>query len=226
MQSLEILNPADHGNMRLKRDWRASHPFVRIVPSEFAAAAAACPLFFSKHRDTGAFYPGAALGFSPDDYLIDMPDDRPAFESAEAIREGFYATDDHISIDATHPRFAARDGAPIFEADGTPALALRRVQNALRTLIDGTPEADRFIAALLVHRLIEPVDIDLRFDDGERLSLQGLFTVSLDGLHRLDHAALLSLFNAGHLQLAYAMIGSLRQVDIFARRRNARLTQM
>ncbi|MFZ2995811.1 SapC family protein [Sphingobium sp.] len=226
MNSLETLDPAEHGQLRLKRDWRAPNHFVRIVPSEFAAAAVACPLFFSKHRDTGAFYPGAALGLGPDDYLIDLPDGKPAFESAEFIREGFYATEDHISIDADHPRFDKGDGARLFDDGGVPAVALRRIQNALRTLIQGTPEADQFIAALLAHRLIEPVDIDLRFDDGERLSLQGLFSISLDRLHRLDQTALTSLFSAGHLQLAYAMIGSLRQIDIFARRRNARLTQM
>ncbi|GLI96856.1 SapC family protein [Sphingobium sp. BS19] len=224
MDSLEILNPQIHGELRLQRDFPLSNHFVRIVPSEFAAAAVACPIFFSKHRETGAFYPGAALGLRPGELLVDRPDGKAAFESLESVREGFFATDDNISIDAAHSRFAAEDGHRLFEPDGAPAPALRRIQSALGALVVGTQEAEQFIAALLAHRLIEPLDISLSFDDGEKLSLQGLFTVSLDRLRRLDDASVLALFRAGHLQLAYTMIGSLQQVGILARRRNDRLT--
>jgi hypothetical protein len=70
--------------------------------------------------------------------------------------------------------------------------------------------------------LIEPIDISLTFADGERLSLQGLYTVSLDRLRDVDDAAALRLFRAGHLQLVYTMAGSLRHLGRFARVRNQR----
>ena len=84
-------------------------------------------------------------------------------------------------------------------------------------------ETDRFLAAMLADKLVEPVDITLSFDDGERLQLDGLYTISLDAIADLDDAAALRLFRAGHLQLAYAMAGSLRQVAVLAKRRNDRL---
>ena len=74
-------------------------------------------------------------------------------------------------------------------------------------------------------RLLEPIDISLRFDDGENLQLEGLYTVSLDSIGELDDSTALSLFRKGYLQLAYAMSGSLRQIPVLAHRRNQRLAE-
>jgi len=71
--------------------------------------------------------------------------------------------------------------------------------------------------------LVEPVDVDLSFDDGRTLSLAGLYTVSLDALGDLDDAAVLGLFRRGYLQLIYAMNGSLRQVSRLAKLRNDKI---
>jgi hypothetical protein len=79
-----------------------------------------------------------------------------------------------------------------------------------------------FIADLLDLKLIEPIDVSLSFEGGERLSLQGLYTVSLDRLRDVDDGAALRLFRAGHLQLAYTMATSLRQIARLARIRDRR----
>ena len=71
-------------------------------------------------------------------------------------------------------------------------------------------------------RLIEPIEISLRFDSAERLTLQGLYTVSLDRLRDIDDAAALRLFRAGHLQLAYSMAASLKHIPRLARLRERR----
>ena len=79
------------------------------------------------------------------------------------------------------------------------------------------------MAALLGARLIEPIDVSLSFDDGERLRLDGLYTVSRDALAELDDATALSLFRAGHLHHAYTLVNSLAQIALLAHRRNERL---
>jgi len=104
--------------------------------------------------------------------------------------------------------------------------ALRAVQKAIGGLMAGAAATDAFIAAMLAHSLIEPIDISLAFDDGETLRLDGLYTVSLDALSELPDAAVMGLFRAGHLQPAFALAGSLHHVALMARRRNARLTQI
>ena len=72
-------------------------------------------------------------------------------------------------------------------------------------------------------KLVEPIDISLSFDDGQKLSLQGLYTIGLDGLSELDDPTVVSLFRAGHLQLAYTVALSARQLPVMAARHNSRL---
>ena len=40
-----------------------------------------------------------------------------------------------------------------------------------------------FIRELLALKLIEPIDISLAFDDGQKIQLDGLYTVSRDALY-------------------------------------------
>jgi hypothetical protein len=54
------------------------------------------------------------------------------------------------------------------------------------------------------------------------MTLQGLYTVSLDRLRDLDDPTVVRLFREGHLQLAYTMTGSLRHVGRLAGLRQRR----
>lgn len=222
---LELLNARDHAGLR-QADFPAGGPhFVQIVAAEFAAAAATCPIFLTKNPDTGRFYAGAMFGFEPGENLLagDAPS-RQVFAPLDLERQGFFlAPGGAIAIDPGHPRFTAGHGARLFEADGQPSQALRRIQHVIAQLNTGVPETDAFIQALVARRLVEPINIDLSFDDGRSLSLDGLYTVSLDALAELEDAAVLELFRFGYLQLVYAMAGSLKQVSMLAHLRNERL---
>jgi len=222
---LEQLNATDHTGLRLG-DLPARRPhFVQIVVSEFATAAAACPIFLTKNAETGQFYAGAMFGFEPGENLLDATEaGARLFQPLDLERQGFFiGPEGAVLVEPGHPRFSTGRGAPLFEADGQPAQAARRVQQALARLQAGVRETDAFIQALLANKLVEPIDIDLSFDDGRSLSLGGLYTVSLDTLGELDDAAALDLFRTGRLQLAYAMAGSLKQLARLAALRNDRL---
>ncbi len=73
-------------------------------------------------------------------------------------------------------------------------------------------------------KLVEPIDISLEFDDGQRLSLDGLYTISRDNLNELTDSDTIALFRCGYLQAAITMSISLNQINVLARRRNNRLT--
>lgn len=225
MTDLELLNAERHAGLRLGDLPSGGPHFVQVVASEFVAAAAVCPIFLTKNAETGKFYAGAMFGFEPGENLLDGDGaGPPLFRPLDLERLGFFiAAEGAIAIDPAHPRFAAPQGAPLFEADGQGSPALRRIQHALARLNAGVPETDAFIQALVERGLVEPVDVDLSFDDGRTLSLAGLYTVSLDALGELDDAAVLDLFRRGYLQLIYAMNGSLRQVSRLAKLRNDKI---
>jgi hypothetical protein len=218
------LNQEEHGELMVRPAPRESRRFVEIVVSEFAAAAACCPVLFVKNPETGAFYAGAMFGFYEDAPLIGAEPGQPdPFVSLDRRRAGFYISGDHVAIDESNARFSRTEGEPLFHGDGTPAPALRGIQSVLTQLHQGKAETEAFIERMLGLRLIEPISVSLSFDDGQTLALQGLYTIGLDGLAELDDATVVSLFRAGHLQLAYTVALSARQIRIMAARHNARL---
>ena len=220
----EILNNEAHKALHMHATAGNHPPFVPVVLDEFPAAAALCPIFFSKDSETGEFYVGAMFGFQAGELLVEGADRRDAlFRPLDLQRQGFFISDENIAVDLAHPRFAKGATIPLFDEDGQPTEPMRRVQWALGQLKAGMEATQIFIRELLALKLIEPVDISLAFDDGQKLQLEGLYTITRDGLADLDDAQVLDLFRKGYLQAAYSITLSLNQVGVLARRRNERL---
>lgn len=224
MATLETLSPQRHDSLRVSKTPDATRHFAQIVADEFVPAMHDFPILFTKHPETGAFYAGVVMGLQPGENLSCVAGRLPGYRPADLERQGFFLVDETIAVDADHPAFADTGGEALFDADGEPSPALRRVQNALAVLQSGLAYTDAAIARLLEHRLIEPIDVNLSFDDGRHLRLDGLYTISLDCLHALPDSAVLDLFRNGDLQLAYAQTGSVRHLRRLAQRYNDRLT--
>jgi hypothetical protein len=220
---LELLNAEAHHALTVRPACGEGRHFVQIVPSELARLATRTPIALTKHPETGRFYLGAIYGFSPGENLL--LDDTGKLDGSVPLdweREAFFVEGDAIAIDSAHPRFAG-EGQRLFDADGDPTDALRRIQRALAGLHAGLTESETLIAALLAAKLIEPFDVSLSFDDGVKVHLEGLYTISRDALADLPDAELGALLRAGHLQAALAIADSLNQIPLLARRRNDRL---
>jgi hypothetical protein len=221
----EILNSADHGRLRIRASAAAIPHFVQIVLSEFRAAAACSPILLTKDATSGEFYAGALLGFKSGEALRRTLGQRGGFQPLNFVRDGFFISGEQVAIDRDNPRFSETEGEPLFDGDRQPTVHLRQVQRALRDLHDGLEKTRRFIQTLGALELIEPIDVSLRFDSGEQLTLQGLYTVSMDSLAATEEAEVLKLFRAGYLQLAYTMNVSLSQIAMLAHIRNSQLAQ-
>ena len=224
MANLEVLNTEAHRSLRLRRQSELPPHFVPIVVSEFATAAACCPILFAKNPENGRFYVGALFGFEPGENLVSAdPGAHRAFRPLELERQGFFISGENIAIDLDHPQISDKEGEPLFGDDGEPTNPMRRIQQALGLLASGNEATERFIETLVDLRLIEPIDISLRFDDGKKVQLDGLYTISLDSISELSDSDALALFRKGYLLLAYTVAGSLRQIPVLANRRNERL---
>lgn len=223
MTSHELLNPQDHAQLRLLPRTGMEPHFVEIVPSEFVAAAIACPILFSKDPGTGAFYAGAVLGLKPGEGALKSAEERGGFEPLNLQRDGFFISGERIAIDRANPRFSTTEGESLFDEAQQPSTSLRHVQRVLGQLHEGAKQSAALVRDLVSLKLLEPIDVSLSFDDGERLTLQGLYTVSRDSLRDLDDAQVLRLFRGGHLQLAYTIAGSINQLATLAHVRNRKL---
>jgi hypothetical protein len=221
----ELLASERHAALAMRRASAAGRHFVQVMPSEFAKVATRCPIVLTKHPETGRFYAGALLGLVPGENLVaDAVGAMDGIMPLDLEREGFFVVEQDIAVDLDHARFAAEEGElALFDAEGAPSAHLRRVQRALGLLHAGLAESEALMAALLGARLIEPIDVSLSFDDGEKLRLDGLYTVSRDALAELDDATVLGLYRAGHLHHAHTLVDSLAQIAVLAHRRNERL---
>jgi hypothetical protein len=223
MPDWQMLDSADHAALRLSRSGDGERHFAQIVADEFLKAAPYYPILFTKHPDTGAFYAGVVMGLEPGRNLMTAAGRLSDYRPADLERQGFFITDGQVVIDRDHAVFTAGEGQALFEPTGEAAPALRRVQQALHVLEQGLPATDAVIRRFLDHGLLEPIDVSMQFDDGRHLRLDGLYTVSLDALHALSDATVLTLFRSGDLQLAYAQTGSVRHLRTLGRIHNDRL---
>ena len=223
-EQLEILNSEVHRNLAMHPLVGAHPHMVQISLPEVEAAASCCPVMLAKSPETGRFAIVALFGFSPEEVLVEgAGTGNAAFLPLDLQRQGFFASDENIAVDLAHPRFAPGGTIPLFDAMGGPTDEMRLVQRAIGTLMGNAARTERFIADIVEARLVEPVDISLKFDDGQTVALNGLYTVSGDALADLDDTRIIRLFRDGTLAAALAIRASLRQIGQLARRRNERL---
>lgn len=216
----------------LKVDGRASaaygddRHFVQVNVNEFPLLVVHYPLFFSKDPNTGELYCGAMLGCKEGENLfLQQWEEREFYRPLILQRGPFYAQGPELAIDLDHPRVGAEGGKPLFTEYGQPTRYLQSIIWAFQDLKPGIETTKFFVARLLELNLIEPVDIDVEFEDGSTHKCVGLYTVNQETLSRLPDERVVELFRRGYLRLMHLMIASLKQFPVLARKKNGRLLE-
>lgn len=233
MTNIVLLNSQTHRTLRVQAAAAARYGdnqrFVPVIVAEFPHLVVHYPILLSKDAVTGAFYCGAMLGFDEGEnlFLKDV-EGHDGYRPLNLQRMPFYACGGDLAIDLDHPRVTAGEvpaahRQPVFTEQGEPSRYLRSILAAFGELTPGMERTRQFIDALVEHRLIEPVEFDLEFDDGTGLQVTGLYTIAQEALRELSDATAVELFRRGYLKLIYLMIASLKQVAVLAQRRNDRL---
>ena len=199
--------------------------FVQVIVGEFSDLLVHYPILFGKHRETGRFFCGAMLGFieGENQFLQDWRQDPEFYRPLSLQRGPFYVHGPELAIDLDDPRVGAESGQPLFTEQGQPSRYLQRIIWAFQDLQPGIEQTQIFIARLLELNLIEPIDIEVEFEDGTLRHCDGLYTINQESLSRLGDAVVVELFRRGYLALIYMMIDSLKQVRVMARTKNAHL---
>jgi hypothetical protein len=230
MSKIVLLDKEAHRS--LKVDGRASaaygddRHFVQVTVNEFPLLVVHYPVFFSKNANTGEFYCGAMLGFKEGENLfLQQWEEREFYRPLLLQRGPFYAQGPELAIDLDHPRVGAESGKPLFTEYGQPTRYLQSIIWAFQDLKAGIETSKFFVARLLELSLIEPVDIDVEFEDGSTHKCVGLYTVNQETLDRLPDEIVVELFRRGYLRLIHLMIASLKQFPVLARKKNGRLLE-
>jgi hypothetical protein len=225
MSNVVLLDSQSHRKLRVHAQAAAHYGdnqrFVAVVVNEFHALAMHYPILFSKDADTGQFYCGAMLGFDTGENLfLDEHRSLSAYRPLNLQRGPFLTAGSDLAIDLDHPRVASSGDQQLFTEGGEPSSYLQSIMGLMRDLRPGLERTRVFIDTLLGLKLIEPMTISARFDDGTNREFTGLYTVNRSQLQELADAAVVDLFRRGYLQLIYLMLASLDQVSALAQRKN------
>lgn len=198
---------------------------VLTFPTEYGDVQREYPIFFRKEAHTGEFQSIALLGFQPDEnlflegggwqatYVPGIMARGPfliGFQNQEVGGETRREPVVHVDLD--HPRISRTEGEPVFLPQGGNSRYLERIGTVLQGIHQGLAVSKAMFEAFIALELIEPVNVEIKFNAEEQFNLRGLYTISEERLRQLDGESLFKLNSTGFLQGAFLVIASLNNV--------------
>ncbi|OYU15068.1 MAG: multidrug transporter [Alphaproteobacteria bacterium PA4] len=235
MSNHQILNPADHGELRVLTGAGAALGDAvmacLVVPAEFRRLANDYPILFRKDDATGAFSALALFGFEPGENLyLDGAEwhalNRPLAMAVQPFLVGRSRDADapgQVHVDMEHPRVSQNgEGMRLFDAGGQPTPHVERIADMLGALDTGYRASGDYFAALARYDLIEPFSMDVTLDNGALHRLVGYHMIDDDRLAALEPGALAELHAEGHLLPTYMALASIGNLARLVRAKNRR----
>lgn len=230
MKNFEALSPSKHRDVRIMVDYidqpDAQTNSVPILVSELLLCGANYPLFLIKNSETGEFMCCALLGFAENENLFLHDGQWSATHIPLTFsRKPFHMTQESnlVYIDIDNPWVNRDRGERLFLDNGEFAPYMTEVIRKLERIAIGMDETQAFIRVLAKHDLIEPVKLDVTFDNDLSEKLNGLYTIKKQGISDLSNTELQQLHQTGALEGAYIMLHSLENVKALAKLKNKRL---
>lgn len=221
MSNLQLLRSDTHAQIRIcDQTLRISFGQLVMVPvvlSEFLKLCIHYPIVLAKAGDTGQFGCSALMGLKAGhNLLFDDPQWQPSYLPAQLRCQPLLLAptqqpdEFQVCIDTAHPAVNQSRGSPLYEA-GAEAEFLRTAKLALAELAQGQQATGEFVDQLQTLDLLVPLQLALRAD-GERTTVNGLYSVDQQKLEALTDDQLLQLQRRGYLHWIYTLLASQSQI--------------
>ena len=242
MARYELLNNVAHKDLRIVTGFgRAFGDEVGMVPAfptEFAELQREYPIFLRRERDGGQWQAVTLLGFEANENLF-LREGRwnagylPGYVARgpfligfqEQTVDGELRKEPVIHVDMEHPRIGAGEGEAVFLPHGGHSPYLEHVITVLRGIRDGAEAGTAMFATFDELGLIQPMNVELKFDAEHGASLTGLHGIDRERLAALEADALHRLHRSGYLEGAYLMLGSMHNLRRLMAEKQRRLRQ-
>ena len=231
MARYELLNNVTHKDLhvvtRFGREFGDDVGMLPAFPTEWAELHREYPIFFRKDRGSDDWQSVALLGFEQKENLF-LQDERwnatylPGAVARGPFLIGFQEQsvagelrrEPVLHVDLEHPRvtFGKGEGTPVFQPHGGHSPYLQHIIEVLRGIRDGAEASKPMFAAFDSLGLIQPVSLDVQFDDQHRVNVGGLHGIDRERLAALDAASLHRLHAAGYLEGAFLVLASMHNV--------------
>lgn len=189
-----------------------------IVPQEFSEVAQYYPIFLCKDSDTGQFQPIALFGLTVDENIYQASGLwRKCYLPLKIQSQPFYLLNDaeqdkpSLALDVGDVRVQEDQGEALFNA-GNATPYLQQQAGILAELTKGFVLNRAFIDSLTDHDLIEPIELDIKYNDGNEYKLDGLYTINKEMLEKVPASIQTKFEQQGYVALISAMLSSTNHV--------------
>jgi hypothetical protein len=234
MSNYVVLSPETHHDTRVLTEPGKTKAdvvqFAMTHPLEFRNIQACYPIFFSKSRDTGEFFPLALLGFEKNENLFITQGQWhasyiPMMIERQPFLVGYQKTADDnpnpvVSIDVNSPKISDNEGQRLFEAN-QPTDYMKGIMAKLEALHQGHEHGKGFISALTDNDLLEPFTLDITLNNGTSNQLLGFYTINEHKLLEMDGDTLAEFNQKGYLQPIYMAVASYARIRDLIDKKNA-----
>lgn len=225
-----LLNNISHQDLKVITRFGAEYGdnvgSVWVFPTEFVELQKEYPILFRQNSETKKYKATALLGLNQDENLFLNTDHGsgwtanyiPAIVAKGPFLIGLQSQDSGesktpvIHIDLEHAKVSQQDGYPLFLEHGGNSPYLEHVARVLNTIHQGMAMQDVMFDMFSEFDLIEPIEIGIDLNTGEKHRLMGNHTINEDKLAALNGEQLEKLNKRGFLSLAYAVISSMTNI--------------
>lgn len=229
MDGLITLDPQIHRNIKIDTNKKELHGknlhMMPVVISEFTNVAVQSPIVLTKNGDTGQFVCVALLGFNEKENLLWQNNTwQGIYLPLQIQRQPFFIgsadnSDYLICFDPNSPTITT-EGEHLFTEAGEDSDYFIQVKACLGQLLQGEVDNNKLIDLLQELELLQPLSLDITFENDQSTRLNGLYTIDQNKLAALSSDHITKLHQKSLLQPIYTMIASLGQIYALIDKKN------
>lgn len=229
MSRITALHRARHASVQLRHPLGTSKlRFALLGRSELTLACADFPICLAKEAATGRFNLIALLSLIEPRNLFWLNEKWHATYLPEATTTApFYldpASEHGMAVDEDSVTLNA-GGMQLFAADGTPTETLKSIGARLKRITEDIADAQHMVDEFAQRKLIRPLQLILRLEDGREHQIDGLYCLGSEALATLSDDSVMRLYRSGNLAAAAIMSASLSQIERLRQLHNASSAQ-
>jgi len=218
------LNNVTHRTLCIKPNKAYAHAskqhLVPIMVDEIIDAATEYPVVWVKHAMTGEFTLVAIMALKPQTNLYCGDNARLSNYFPRAIKLYpfvIYGSTQNeqmeVCVQDDEELVSEQQGNRLFEENGDQTAFLKQKVAMLSHHSQQQEVTNAFVKLLLEHDLVHAQKVDINLSDEDNFSFDGIYTIDVKKLHSLAPDIFVSLRSNGALQVIYAHLNSLKQLN-------------
>jgi len=230
MANVQPISSTQHGDIKIKANdtlaQSKNRHFAPVVVQEFVPASQEFPIVFIKDSETGTFRSIVLLGLKPEENLFyDQEAWQATYKPEGLTLSPFLLSQGEDSsvlcMDQDSDLVNKESGEALFDEQGNQTEWLTVTGEKVVKYVEKTYSTQNFIKMLLDNDLISSQTLNLKLENQEQYTLNGLYSIDEKKLNALSDDAFNAIRKTGALPAIYASLLSMQRIHNLARKKLA-----